>query len=452
MNVQIKQYGIPAAAGLAVVAGATFICPGARPLTAAVAYAVIATFVLIAWHACSWRSHAGAMVLLAAVAVLMVGAVLNVNYYTLGSGGSLTHPMLQNTDARLAWWGGVAIIADGARPLFRTAYPTCAMIWLFGRDIFLAIMPSTLCAALTLVATGELAWRLTRRRTVALTAMIAMSLMCYFMVQGTLLIKDTPVTLGMCLAALAMVRLRQNGAKAPAAAALLAAAVILAAIYRPNMLIFYAFGALILCFGRKFSPSVAASGAISLAAWVLTVVSGPENPDPLVLATGSPLYDFTHVKTAAWDTVTAHYSQFTFWHKLALLPASIVLQFLIPFPWNFARDMVFGPTLCVAHFGYTWYAAGGVLIFWFSGQIRRSPALMVRIALWAAALYVAIAFGFNGRVSRYCLPLLPLIMPAVALTLVECRRSRRFWIWMAVFATLMAVALVICHHLQTHIQ
>lgn len=449
MKELIRRYGLPVALCYAAVLAALALWPGASMPTALCSFTVAGLAAACALAACRWRSRAGAYLLLAALTVLVCGVILNVNYYTVGSGGSLTHPVLQNTDADRAWWCAVALINEDVVLGTFTGYPTYVAIMLFGRDIFVAIMVDVLCCLLTLVASGELAWRLTRCRRTAFGTMLALSLMCYFMVQATLLIKDVPLALGVALLALGLVRLRQRAAATGATWALIGASVVIAAVYRPNLLFFYIPGAVIVGAGRRLDLRFAAVIALCLAAWALMEALLQKNPDPVQLAMGSPKYDFAQVKTMVWDRMTGEYSTFPVWKKLLLLPASVVLQFLIPFPWNYARDMVFGPTLAVAHFGYTWYLAGGLFLYWLAVLSRRSPALMVRLALWAVLLYVATAYAFSGRISRYCLPYLPLIMPAVAYTAVTSWRDRRLRVWMGVFAALMGVALVVCHHLHT---
>lgn len=445
----LRMYALPVATSYLIVLVALALWPGASAVTVLCAFTAVGALAACAFAGCRWRSRAGAFLLLAALTLLVCGVIMNVNYYTVCSGGTLTHPVLQNTDADRAWWCAVALIKEDVVPGTFTGYPTYAAIMLFGRDIFVAIMVDVLCCLLALVAVGELAWRLTGCRRTAFGAMLAMSLMCYFMVQATLLIKDVPLTLGMASLALGLVRLRQRTPREGVSWALIAVSVVIASVYRPNILFFYIPGAVIAGVSRRPDLRFAVVMALCVVAWFAMDTLLQKNPDPVALAAGSPKYDFAQVKTMVWDRITGEYSGFPVWKKLLLLPASVVLQFLIPFPWNFARDMVFGPTLAVAHFGYTWYLAGGLFLYWLVMLARRSPALMVRLALWAILLYVATAYAFSGRISRYCLPYLPLIMPAVAYTVVTSWRDRRLWRWMGIFAALMAAALVVCHHLHT---
>lgn len=81
---------------------------------------------------------------------------------------------------------------------------------------------------------------------------------------------------------------------------------------------------------------------------------------------------------------------------------------------------------------------------------RRSPGNERRLVAWGVVLTAGIALMTSGRVSRYCLPLLPLLLPAAASAVVYARRERSLQIWMGVFVALMVPGLVICYKLQTH--
>ncbi len=449
MKEHLLRYAVPVAPCYILILITLMIWPGASILTVLTAYTVIGLICAAAWRACAWRTRAGALLLMCALTLLTCGVVINVNYYTICSGGSLTHPVLLNADAYRAWWAGVALINEDLTPNYYTCYPTFAVITLFKRDIFLAIMPDVLCGLLTLIGVGELTWRLTGRRTTAFAAMIAMSLMCYFMVQATLLIKDVPLTLAMCLMALGFVRLAQHTPRRAATWGIIVAGIAITTTYRPNMLFFYVIGAIVFAVSKRPDWRLGVVALLAVGAWLWVTSIVTTNPHPTEMAAGSPKLDFVQMKTMAWDKVTGNYSTFPVWKKLCILPASVVLQFLIPFPWNFARDMVFGPTVAVAHFGYTWYLAGGLFLYWIVALRRKSPQLMVRLAVWGVILYVATAYSYSGRISRYCLPDLPLIMPAVAYTAVTAGKRPSLWRWLAVFAALMATALTICHKLHT---
>ena len=426
-----------------------WLWPGARWSTVSLCYALVLALSVSGLRLCAWRSHAACMIVLVAVTALFIGVTVNVNYYTYGSGGSITHPMLRNSDAYRIWWAGVALIAEDVHPSYYMAYPTWILLKLFGRDFFMAtVLQSSLFASLSLVVTGELAWQLTRRRDVALGAMLGMSLMCYFMVQGTLLIKDDALVLGMGLAALGIVRLCRCRGAGDAASWLPALAGVALMFYRPNFLLFIVLGAVIFGLRRRPDLRLAALSVIAVAVWIV-IVSNIDNPDPVKMAASSERAHVMNTHTSPWDDFIGYYPALSVLRKLVLLPASVAVQFLIPFPWNYGRDMIFGPTLAVAHFGYTWYLAGGVFLYWLFGRFRRSPVEMRLLAIWYILMYAGTAFGYSGRVSRYCLPYLPLIIPIVSCTVIDCWRSRRFITWMGVFAALMTVTLLVCHSIHT---
>ena len=71
------------------------------------------------------------------------------------------------------------------------------------------------------------------------------------------------------------------------------------------------------------------------------------------------------------------------------------------------------------------------------------------MVLWGVALTLITAYSDAGRASRYCLPLLPLLLPAAAQTALLDRRRRPLHVWLAIFTIILAATLAVCHHLHT---
>ncbi|MCM1037005.1 MAG: hypothetical protein NC406_06755 [Bacteroides sp.] len=445
----IARYGPAVAACYCVLAVALWVWPGAGWYRAGIGFTLALAVTGAAYAAVPCRSRAGAMLLLAVATALFVGAVTNVNFFTLGSGGTAEWPYFQNVDAFDCWGDAMRIVERGPLPVQPEAYATALLMYTLGHDAFTALMPGLLSALLSIVITGAIAGRLTGRRDIALGSMLALSLMCYFMVQATVLIKDVPLALGMALGALALVRL-DGGSRGPATWLAAVAAVVVMAVYRPNTLNFLALGALIFAVRRRGILPFAGVAAMAVAArvgvmYVLSYIPATYDSgmsDMYIAASGSGGGDGTV------DSLLAAYPAMPVWKRLMLLPATVVMQFLIPFPWDWASDRLFGPTVPLAHCQYTWYAAGALLVYWAAVLARRSPAPMVRLGLWAAACYIITAYLFAGRISRYALPLLPLMMPMVAYTATVAWRRRSLRVWLAVFALGMTATLLICHKIH----
>lgn len=393
-------------------------------------------------------------------ALLTIGVVVNIWYFTTESGGTLSSPVLQNWDARRTWEKSLNVVAGTplSDPFF--AYDTPGLLYgalmrLTGVSILYPLMFNVLCALLAICCVGRITILLTGRRDTACLAMLMMGLMCYFMVQATVLIKDCPVTLASALMVLCYIGplCRQDGRPGVAEVLFMSVAVVLTVFFRQNMLMLFAAGAIFFVVRGADARRTALWAAVVLAVCTVAkylaqmVLPVVELRDIIVHDRGLDMI-LVEPKTLAWDNFIGDYPALSVWRKLALLPLSILLQFLIPFPWNFGRDMVFGPTLAVAHFGYFWYFAGALVLYWIASLSRRSPAAMCRVVAYGMFLTVITAYVTSGRVSRYCLPYLPMLIPAAAYTAVTAWRRRSLRLWLAVFAALLLPGLCVCHYLQ----
>ena len=115
------------------------------------------------------------------------------------------------------------------------------------------------------------------------------------------------------------------------------------------------------------------------------------------------------------------------------------------------RDIDFGISLVYAHIAYPWYLFGGTAIYYTFFDLRRSPALMRAIFLWGVIIWLIPCWSFGGTISRYGLMAVPLLAPAVSLTLTRSLRRRSFIIFSSLFILLVAITLLVCHHLQSGI-
>ncbi len=433
------------------------IWQGARAATILCGDVVIGAAAWLFWRNMRWRDGWTLVILGAALCVLSIGAVINIHYYTELSGGTYYAPVLQNYDHE-RYWSASAWLLDGtplpdqgyARHL--PGYAGAVLLWIFGKDVGVLIMFNILCAILSIGITGVIAGQLTADRRVVNAAMICISLICYFMVQATVPIKDDIVALIMAMAALALLRISREERRLPVGPTLLfALALAMMTLYRPNGICLLVIGAAVFSVGgrQRLDSRMLAFICICVGVWGLMQLNpGVARAEEIVNDTYGAI-NLKQQYTRAWDNIVGEYASQPLWRRLATLPMSVLVQYLIPFPWNFSRDIIFGPALAVAHFGYCWYYAGALVIYYIFAMMRRSPSGLRRLVMWGVLCTFAIAFFSSGRISRYCLPLLPLLMPAAAYVLIEARRRRSLWIWLGVFTLLLMPTLIICHHMQT---
>lgn len=413
----------------------------------------------------SWATKAGRAVMIAAATLLGCGVVINQWYFTAAAGGTDAAPVLMNTDALDYWTRATGNFFFWFNDT-HSGYPLLLRgIMLLHQGIAIPLAINMLATLLTIIIAGAIARRtLAPRFTHAATAaMVITAANCYFLVCGTLLLKDAFLNLLIPASALCMLRIRQTERPALRDILPLIGIFLAMALLRMPMVAMMCVGVVLLT--RLDRPHIIASGVLlGVAASVLAILPIERALDTTVTTT-----NVGHTIELATGKVTAYsgtaemqerkkpmrnlignFSHFSLAKRLLYLPAFCLLQFLIPYPWNYARDIIFGPTSAYAHFAYPGYIAGIVLGYyalWLMWRRRLQPVNL--LLLWGALCYCAVALIWAGTVSRYVLPFIPLAAPAVAETLLGCTRRRSFWIWTGCCSALMAVGLLICHHLQT---
>lgn len=146
-----------------------------------------------------------------------------------------------------------------------------------------------------------------------------------------------------------------------------------------------------------------------------------------------------------------YYFLYSNWHKAAMLPLTMSVQFFIPFPWLIYEEPVLANYITRCTVG--WYMLGGVALFYYLFMSWRRQDNMGMWAWWAAAVYAVIAYVMAGSMARYVTPFQPLFVPVamyVLCRLIEGPRWRKpFWRWTVCFVILVGVALAIAYELQT---
>lgn len=428
----------------AVILNFIYVFPGVRigfflPACAAVALGTGYWF-----YRCPFRSFTGAYVLAAAFTAVTCGILVNVNYFTIGSGGTYAAPVLHNWDCATDWQNAVDRY-EGINPHTDTrrmyGLAIALMFKLFGVDITVPLVANLLCYTVTVIAVGSIAWTMTKRRAMATAAMIATVLMCYLMEQSVVLIKDVTLT---CLTALFLRWLISWRPTALSAATGLILATGIG-LLRINFLIFIVMLCLLFAIpkAQRRHNLLAALAAASLFLILQGTVGAQLPAAGIISAGGTGDYQVAHGNSAAWDAILGNYSTMALWHKVLMLPLSLGVQFIIPLPWTWQSYLSFGPMSALAHFGFFWYAAGGLVIYFLFCTIRRAPLPMALLCLSGVAMTAATALVTGGYVSRYCLPYLPALLPCAAYTALSDWRRRSFRIWAGVFTALMATVLII---------
>lgn len=390
-------------------------------------------------------------VVLGVLTLLSAGLVLNVWYFTTAAGGTIYAPVFVNDDALTAWTRLQEALAgsdvSAVRPS-RQGYGLflALLSWPGPPDVVSLLLVNVFFVLSTVILTGGIAMRLAgdeAPRRVAPVAMVMMAAICYFVASGVILIKDACVCALMASALYSLAGLRKRFSAADMG--LLAAAVLVAALVRPNLLLLLAAGLVVFMPGmaRRSLWPVGACVALLVGLFVLNRTLGTASIDVTELDPGRGWLNTGQERLKSYTTVMGNYETASPLARIVRLPVSLALQYITPLPWAFGRDVVFGPSSAWSHVSYPWYAIGGVVLYCLFFMLRRLPGGMARMLCYGAGLYVVTAFMTGGTISRYALPWLPALIPAAAWAWQSaCYRRRSFRIWYGSYVVFMLVVLV----------
>lgn len=396
-------------------------------------------------------SSRGAVIVMATSSTLIsLGIILNVWYFTTFSGGTPADPVLYNTDAHRAWndalWRLGDVSATAAHPahgLFGAVIAT--WIAIFGQSIAVAIIPCMPLLLGSLILTGMTTLRLGYDRRTAIIAMTATAAVCYWLATGMILLKDAYVIAAVAMAAYSLAGRRSISA------VWFTAAVIVLFFVRPNYILFLIAALFIVPRGRDCLTMRFGMAILALFVWSIPhLLEITPSVSSVATSDQATLVHYDEPRQMALYSLIGDYKTLAWYTKIALLPVSVAVQFLIPFPWNYMRDVPFGVSQIWAHFAYCWYVFGGILLYYLARTVKRRTGLTptLRLTLWGVFCWLVPCYLDGGTISRYGLPAVAVMAPAVAVTLLNSWRSRRFLTAMACWAIVLAAVLIVCHYLQ----
>lgn len=392
----------------------------------------------------------GAVIVMGAAALLLgVGIILNTWYFTTYLGGTPDNPILINPDAN-RWWNDALFHIDNtsgekaAESHGWYGYVLSAVLLIFGQTVGTALQWSMLLTLASLIFCGLLTWRISRNRTISVLAMACLASVCYWMSMGTLILKDAFTIFAMVIAGYGLV----SKGRASILLLLLSAAMLLAARLQFIVLVI---GGIFIVKARKdnwLRVGLFCIVCVALWAWLYRNFYSM-NVSEAVTSDISDNYTVTAPQQMAFYNIFGNFMALPLYKKIVLTPFTAVVQFFIPFSWTYLRDIPYGITLAWAHFGYPWYVFGFIFIYYLVSSIKNFKTTLYRVSVYALLCWLVPCILMGGTVSRYGLPFVALMAPAVASTLYYNWKKRRFYISFAVFCVIISVVLVCAHHLQT---
>ena len=434
-------------------------------ITAAYAVAYIVPRILLAR---AKGTSPGACVLLFAVVVFLMWLdILRLFDSVELEGFSLQIPNLHSDSRNYYKWAlyhynGSVECDDIAFP----GFPLMMLgLWkIFGLSIVWPQAMNLMFTLLTVVLTGMTTRRLLTGRvkasasTLLLGGMAMSSIMFYFLVMSSAMLKEGTICLtmmmtGYSLSSMAAIDEERHHPWRDFAIFFIACA--LMAFVRTTYLYFLALGIVIMAL-----PHWRRDWKMALAMFVVFLIA-------LLVGDHYASYSFerhAEIVGGGWNMqrfyikgesqliyrkVLDYYFLFSPFHRVLMLPMTMSVQFIIPLPWFYFEN----PYILnvVSRLTWGWYLVGGTALFYYFVLGWRRDAGMGAWPWWPAVAFAAMAYVMAGSTARYVLPIEPLFIPVamfVLCKLVEGCWRRQFKIWCVVFIIMLALALTVCFLFQ----
>lgn len=394
-----------------------------------------------------FASRTSTITMAVVVFLLGTGVILNTWYFTTALGGTPQEPVLINDDSNRWWNSAVNLLSPERGYSIEDTYGLYSrvlalILGIFGDNVGTALLWSMTLIVISVLLTGTLSWRVCADSRVAVLSMICVAAVCYWLSMGTLILKDAFVIFGMLVGAISFTTRKKIWFFI-----LIGFSILILSCSRLHCLVVLALGALIVGADKKniVYRLIAVVLLVTAYHYVAVFNSKPSFALPDAVASG---FSYTAPQQMAFYNVIGNYLLLPFYIKLLILPITAGVQFLIPFSWTWARDIPFGLTQAWAHFGYPWYIFGFIFVYFLVGRIRSYRTILYGLSVFAFIGWLVPCFGAGGTVSRYGLPFVSLMAPAVAYTILNHYKSRRFYVYLGVCGAVLTVVLIIAHHLQ----
>ncbi len=457
------RHALAMAAAVAVAAGLTAACAQfglADGCKITLAMTVACALPMWTYASRSWATRCGMWTLLAISVVVAGCSIYNIWDWTLHSGGTLAHPVLRADDSHYYEWALYHFDGSGQNlPVMFPGLPVLMMgLWsLLGVSV---VWPMAMNAAFVLAAVvtaGAVARRMLDGRvsasgpTVAVVAMAMTGVLAYFVSQGIRIQKEAMVYLSIGMVGYALAGLRRGDRFTGADWWAFALACVILAFGRTTYLYFVIMGVAMMWAGNARSQWRTAA-ALAVVAAVLMAVGNHfayySVERHVIIVNGGNEMREAYINDGAqapYLRLIGDYFNYPKLLRAAMLPLTLAVQFIIPFPW--LKSAVASVDTVLPRLSYGWYAVGAMAIFYFVAVSWRKRDNLGLWAWWLAASYAAIAYITAGSISRYVLPFEPLM--ATLATYVMCRavegRQRKTLLgWMAAFAVVLGAALAVC--------
>lgn len=450
---------------LAVVASSYFGVADATRITLAYLVAYLVPRIVLA-RARGTSTQARVILFVLAVVLMFVGVSNMVEWIKL-DGYSLEMPNIKG-DAR-GYYKWALSHYDGRVSSPNLAFPGFPLLmvymWrLLGVHVIWPLAMNTMFVLTSVVLTGMMSRRLLARHTamspsaLMSSGMLLMCLLCYYLMSGISILKEGSVFLSTSLAGFALSSMSTIDEERHHPWRELVAFVIaclLLAIVRTTYLYIILVGVVVMTLPHWRRDWV--MGLVMIAVIVVALFAGNHyaaysfERHAEIVGGGWNMQRFYYLDgpQRPYRYMIDFYYLYSPWHRLLLLPLTMSVQFMVPFPWMAGED----PTIAnhIGRITLGWYALGGIALFYYLFMSWRRNENIGAWAWWPAAVYAALAYVVAGSVHRYLLPIEPLFVPVslyVLSRLGEDRWRKAFKRWCIFFVILVTVTLLVCLEIE----
>lgn len=416
-------------------------------------------------HTRCW-SRAGSWVLMAVSLLIITFAVMNLWYWSVGSGHTLADPSISSDDSGYFNWA--LHHYDGSCPEPRMAFKglpvTILLLWkLLGVSMVWPIALNVMMLLLSIVVTGATAVRVvgdkvnSNRGTIAMIAMVMTSLLGFYVSQGIRLQKEAGLYLGIMLMAYALARMtkKQSDGKLWRDLTAFVLGALIVAFYRSNMLYFIAFGVVVMLIGNwrlHWRYGIVLLVLCVVAFTIGFLCSSYTMVQQVNIVTGGGRMSDVFMQTpsqSSYRTIIGNYFSYPVWKRLVMLPVTAAVQYVIPFPWVY--DLQPQVDYWLPRVRIMWYVVGGIVLYYYLFIGWRKGRGVGAWGLLPAVCYLGVCYVVGGSVSRYVLPFQPMFV--VLATFVCCKLRDGLWRhsfrgWMVGYTLVLIAVLLLCYNLQ----
>lgn len=445
----------------------TFSLETAMPVCVSFAIAYFLPRVLIL------RRGAGALsrfALLMAFALVASYAIYYLWTVSDAAGATFANPKMRFDDARIFRWAQSWHNGNAKYPKMNFPGLSLLTAWLWSVLGVSIVWPVALNVSLTVASvaiTGVTARRLLvlgrwGREGAQAVAMLFTAMLCFYLSQGGLLLKEALCYFGMSLGGYGLAGLSRGwdgdrSRQIRDCVAIVLGATVMAAT-RTSFAYFITLGIAVCGIGqlrRHWALVVAlcvVTVAITLALGSVYIYSIEQQYRTVTGQGYMPLLYLVGDSQHAYQVWLGDYFSYPLWRRVLLLPVTVSVQGAVPFPWKNSAEFSSIISL-LPRIQWGWYVVGGVALSHFIFVTFRRGDELRLWAWWPVVVFASIAYITAGSVSRYSLITEPLF--AVVATSIVCRAAadrqlRRKVAWfMAAFTLFMAVSLTLCYRVQS---